>query len=272
MPLSTEELQKRIGSQQWTAHNIRLNAELTTMPGEPDFGATDLRLHAILRVLGMLFGADLSEVRVADLGALEGGFALALAQRGAQVLGIEARRRNIEKADLLRDHFGLPNLQFRLGDVKDFRVEKFGQFEAVLALGILYHLDRPVEWLRQLAAATARVLILDTHFAPADDAAMAQLDGRLNALGPLETQAVGGSIVEGRWFHEFSEGADPEAQLWASYSNHKSFWLTKKSLIRSVWEAGFPLVFEQHDYSCDNYELFNVTYPRCMLVGVKGSG
>lgn len=268
MPFSTEELRKRIGSQQWTAHNIRLNSECTTRPGEPDFNETDLRLHAILRVMDMLFGPRLADVRVADLGCLEGGFALALAQRGAQVLGIEARRRNIEKAELLRDHFGLPNLSFQLSDVKDFKADRFGQFDLVLALGILYHLDQPVEWLRQISTATRRALILDTHFAPADDVSMSRLDSRLT-LGPLERQTSGGSTVEGRWFHEFPEGADPEAQLWASYSNHKSFWLTKESLVRSVAQAGFPLVFEQHDYSCNNYDLFNVTYPRCILVAIR---
>jgi len=268
MPFSTEELRKRIEKQQWTAHNVRLNAECTTRPGEPDFNATDLRLHAILRVTDMLFGPRLNGIRVADLGCLEGGFSLALAQRGAEVLGIEARRRNIEKAELLRDHFDLPNLRFQLSDVKDFKAESFGQFEVVLALGILYHLDQPVEWLRQIAATTRRALILDTHFAPADEQTMSRLDSRLT-LGPLERQTCGGLTVEGRWFHEFPEGADREAQLWASYSNHKSFWLTKESLVRSVSHAGFPLVFEQHDYSCNNYDLFNVTYPRCILVGIR---
>jgi SAM-dependent methyltransferase len=269
MPFSTEQLSEKLAVQQWTSHNIRLNADCTTMPGEPDFIATDLRLHAILRVLNMLFGANLGGVRVADLGCLEGGFSLALAQRGAEVLGIEARHRNLEKAALLRDHFGLPNLRFEVGDVKDFGSDSGGQFDVVLALGILYHLDEPAHWLRRVAAATRRVLILDTHFAPADDAAMSLIDPRLSALGPLETQDVNGALVKGRWFHEFADDADREAQLWASYSNNRSFWLTKQSLVRSTWQAGFPLVFEQHDYSSGSYELFNFTYPRCMLAAIK---
>jgi SAM-dependent methyltransferase len=268
MSLSTEEIRARIATQHWTAHNIRLNSECTTIPGEPDFIATDLRLHAILRVLNMLFGANLGGVRVADLGCLEGGFSLALAQRGAEVLGIEARQRNVEKATLLRDHFGLPNLRFQTGDVKDFGSDPGGQFDVVLALGILYHLDEPAQWLKQVAAATRRVLILDTHFAPADDAAMSLIDPRLS-LGPIETQDVSGALVKGRWFHEFADDADREAQLWASYSNSRSFWLTKESLVRSTWQAGFPLVFEQHDYSSGNYEMFNFTYPRCMLAAIK---
>jgi len=269
MPFSTEELRTKIASQQWTAHNVRLNAECTTITGKPDFMATDLRLHAILRVLDMLFGPRLNGVRVADLGCLEGGFSLALAERGADVLGIEARRRNMEKAVLLQQHFGLPNLRFQLGDVKNFSSNGAGQFDVVLALGILYHLDQPALWLQRVAAATSRVLILDTHFAPADDAAMSLLDPRLSALGPLESQEAGGLVAEGRWFREFAEHADRESELWASYSNSRSFWLTKKSLLRSTRDAGFGLVLEQHDYSSDSYEFFNVTYPRCMLIAIK---
>jgi SAM-dependent methyltransferase len=270
MLLSTEELHRRIAGQRWTAHNIRLDAECTTIPGEPDFLETDLRLKAILRVLDMLFGANLGGVRVADLGCLEGGFSLALAQRGAEVLGVEARHRNIEKATVLKDHFGLRNLKFQTADVKEFAPDAGGQFDAVLALGILYHLDQPAQWLRRVAAATRRVLILDTHFAPAEDADLSLLDPRLRVLGPIETQDAEGCLVKGRWYREFAEDTDPEDQLWASYSNSSSFWLTKESLIASLSRAGFPLVLEQHDYySVSNYELFNVTYPRCMLIGIK---
>jgi SAM-dependent methyltransferase len=269
MPFSTEELRKALAGQQWTTHNIRLNAECTTMPGQPDFIETDLRLHAIVRVLDVLFGANLGGLRIADLGCCEGGFSLALAQRGADVVGIEARHLNLEKANLLRDHFGLKNLRFDLADVKDFAPDAHGQFDVVLALGILYHLDQPVQWLQRVAAATCRVLIVDTHFAPADDTAMSKLDPRLSALSPLESQDIGDWKPKGRWFHEFDESAERESQLWASYSNSRSFWLTKESLLQSIVKSGFSLVLEQHDYSAGNFELFNVTYPRCMLVAVR---
>jgi SAM-dependent methyltransferase len=269
MPFSTEELRKALAGQQWTSHNIRLNADCTTMPGQPDFMETDLRLHAILRVLDMIYGENLGGLRVADLGCCEGGFSLALAQRGADVVGIEARHLNVEKANLLRDHFGLKHLRFDVADVKDFAADAHGQFDVVLALGILYHLDQPAQWLRRVADATRRVLIIDTHFAPADDAAMSKLDPRLSALGPLEDADVKDWKPKGRWFHEFDESADRESQLWASYSNSRSFWLTKQSLLQSIQRAGFSLVFEQHDYSMDNFELFSVAYPRCMLVAIR---
>jgi SAM-dependent methyltransferase len=264
MPLSTADLRARIAAEPWTSHNVRLNDEVTTMPGEPDFLATDLRLLAILRVLDLFFGPNLAGLRAADLGCLEGGFSLALAQRGVETLGIEARRRNLAKARLLREHFELPNLNFELGDVKEFRRQSKGEFDIVLALGILYHLDRPMEWLKQIAETTRRVLILDTHYAPAFEEERKRLDPTL-PLGPL----VNMDNFQGRWFREYGDDADREHQLWASYSNQRSFWMTKESLLLNLLYAGFPLVFEQHDYSAGFYHRTAVTHPRTMLIALK---
>ncbi len=269
MALSTEELRRRLSGQQWTAHNIRLNDELTTWSGHSDFLATDLRLRAIERIFRFAFGDRVPELRIADLGSLEGGFALAFAQRGARVLGLEARKANFEKLALLCDHFDLPGLQFELGDVKDFTAERFGVFDAVLALGILYHLDSPAQWLRQASNATSKVIVIDTHFAPGDDASMRQIDPRISNLSEIETVTVQGASYRGRWFKEYEPNTSPEDQLWASYSNWRSFWLTKESLFRAVRDAGFQLVLEQHDYSADNYERFNIEFPRTLLVGIK---
>lgn len=148
-------------------------------------------------------------------------------------------------------------------------MEQYGEFDVVLALGILYHLDQPAQWLRQIARTTRRVLVIDTHFAPEDYAALARIDPRIANLSPLEKPEGELSPYEGRWFFEFPEGTDPEAQLWASYSNYRSFWLTKESLLLATWHAGFPLVFEQHDYSAGSYKNLNYTFPRTMLVAVK---
>jgi hypothetical protein len=65
---------------------------------------------------------------------------------------------------------------------------------------------------------------------------------------------------------------DAENQLWASYSNRSSFWLTKESLLRALLRAGFDLVLEEHDYSADFYEHFTEVFPRGMFLAIKSSG
>ena len=238
------------------------------MPGTPDFMETDLRLKAILRALSFFYRGQLTGLRVADLGALEGGFALAMAQQGMEVTGVEARQMNLAKMMLLKEQFDLPQLDFRLDDVKNFTRERFGTFDVVLALGILYHLNDPVAWLRQISEMTRGVLVVESHYAPADNHTLKHLDSNLK-LGPLVQGASNGFQYEGRWFFEFKPGADPEVMPWASYSNSSSFWLTKKSLALALMHAGFGLVLEQHDYSAPAYDLWNLTRSRCMFLALK---
>lgn len=269
MALSDKELQRRLAGQQWTAHNIRLSRDVTTLPGRPDFMDTDLRLHAILRSLSFIYGDNLAGLRVADLGCLEGGFTLALAQQGMSVTGIEARQQNLEKMMLLKEHFALSNVEFFHDDVKNFGREKYGSFDVVLALGILYHLEQPVAWLRQITEATGAVLIIDSHFAPADDTAVELLDPALKHLGQLQRFEDSGVTYEGRTFFEYGPDVDREGQLWASYSNGSSFWLTKESLLRAVMRSGFNLVLEQHDYSAESFDFHSVKRARGMYLAIK---
>lgn len=163
MALKSDELRSRLAGQRWTAQNIVLNAEVSTLPDRLDFLTQSPHLRAVLRSTAAFCGADFGALRVADLGCLEGGFSLAFAQRGAEVLGVEGRAENVDKCLLLRDHFALPNLKFAKADVKDFTRERFGEFDVILAMGILYHLDSPVSWLRQVGEATRSVLFVESH-------------------------------------------------------------------------------------------------------------
>jgi SAM-dependent methyltransferase len=271
--LTEDVLRKRLAGQNWTAHSLELLPGLCTVPSLSPFLTTNLHLLAILRLLDLLYPNGLSGLRVADLGCLEGGFALAFAQRGAHVVAVEARPENIEKCLLVKEHFDLPNLSFVQADVKSFNADSFGSFDVVLAMGILYHLDDPVASLLDMAKATAGVLFVDTHFAPADDHTMSVLDPRLRTLGPLTTGSFGTWPYKGRLFREYDTEAQRDSMPWASYSNPSSFWLTKGSLISALHVlCGFGVVMEQYDHYSSAYEAFSTSYPRCMFVGVKPAG
>lgn len=269
MALTEDELRGRLREQAWTAHNLELAPGVFTRPGGPPFESTNFHLQAILRLLGILYPQGLAGVRVADLGCLEGGFSLALARRGARVTGVEVRADNVDKCELVREQAGLPGLRFVHCDVRQFERWRFGGFDVVLALGILYHLDDPVPWMHQLASLTDRVLLVDTHFAPEDDAALAELDPRLRGVGALEERAFGGFAYRGRRVHEFDDADQGEATLWASYSNAESFWLTKESLLAGLTACGFPAVWELHDHFGSQHTFFNRRYPRCFLAALK---
>lgn len=271
MPLSTEELRARLAARPWTAHNVVLNAEVSTLPGAIDFVEENGIVRAVRRTVESFLGADLRGVRIADLGCLEGGFSLAFARRGAEVLGIEARPENVEKCRLLEEHFALPNLRFDRADVKEFSRERFGAFDVVLALGILYHLDDPVGWLARLGEATEALLVVETHWAPDADDAVERLRPEIRRLGPAETFVRGGSEYRGRWFREYESDAERDAMPWASYSNPRSFWLTRPSILRAVAAAGFDLVYEQYDHWIHRYEAAVAENPRGTFVGGKSA-
>ena len=253
---------------------MKLADGLSTIPGRPEFFATDTRLAAIRRVLRLRFGDDFAGLRIADLGCLEGGFAAALALDGAAVVGIDARSANLEKADVLRRHFDLQSLSFELADVKEFTVDRFGHFDVVLALGIAYHLDRPAAWLRQIGHATRSVLVVDSHVAPADDERLALMRSDIRELSPLEMELIGGSAYVGRWFAEFDEHITDlarEEQLWAAWSNHRSFWLTEESLLRALMDAGFDIVAQQHDATLGEYSYYRHEFSRGMYVALRSA-
>lgn len=266
-PLPPEALRQRLSSQRWTAHNLELAPGVWTMPGEPGFIETNGNLQSIRRLLAHVFPEGMSTLRVADLGCLEGGYSLGLAQLGATVVGVEVRPENIDKCGLVRAQSGLSNLSFVAEDVKEFTARRFGTFDVVLALGILYHLDDPVTWLRQIAAATRRLLFLDTHFAPLGD--LSDLDERLGGLGPLEQRQDGDALYEGRWFHEFTSTDQRDGMPWASWSNASSFWLTKQSLLSAILGASFDCVWEIHDSWGHIHNRLQQSYPRCRLAALR---
>ena len=133
-----EAIEARYGP--WTAHNIRLADDVYTISAEP--AGDEVKLRRVTQLALDVCGGSLDGVRVLDLACLEGMYALELARRGAAVMAIEGREANIEKARFAARTLSI-DVDFQLGDVRDLSREQHGEFDVVLALGILYHLDAP---------------------------------------------------------------------------------------------------------------------------------
>lgn len=245
-----QEVVERFGP--WTAHNIHLGGDLYTVGAGPS--ADDVKLRRVTQVVSDLAGRPLSDLRVLDLGSLEGLYAIELARHGARVLAVEAREANIEKMRFAKEALGLDNFDIAADDVRNLSAEKYGHFDAVLCLGLLYHLDAPdvFHFTARIAEVCRRVAVFDTHVSLAGEA----------------TRTYEG---EEYWGSDFLEHAEEEteeqrkAKLWASVGNPNSFWLTKPSLNNLLARVGFTSVYECHNPS-------EVSKPsdRVTLVGVKG--
>jgi SAM-dependent methyltransferase len=122
----------------FTAHNIRLDSGVETKPELGFLLADHPWCVSAKRILETVFPSDKSRVRVADLGCLEGGYAVEFARMGFQVLGVEVRESNMAACRHVQSGLNLPNLQF----VQDnaWNVAKHGPFDAIFCCGLLYQL------------------------------------------------------------------------------------------------------------------------------------
>lgn len=194
----------------------------------------------------------LNQCRVLDIASLEGGYSAEFAKRGAEVLGVEGRRINIERS---QSRHTMPNLKFVQDDVRNISREKYGQFDIVLCLGILYHLDSPdcFKLLESIGEVCTGFAIIDTHVA-------LKLD---KTVKYKERDYHGWLFTE--YDHEPTE-KETEETVWASIGNRKSFWMTKPSLVNAIIDSGFNSVYESQ------YPAWNdIPADRVALIAIKGT-
>jgi SAM-dependent methyltransferase len=175
-------------------------------PGEPE------RVAGVLELIRAR--ADIPGLRVLDLACRTGAFSTALANAGAEVLGIEGRPENFNRIP------SSSGARFELGDVRDLSVARHGTHDVTLCLGILYHLDAE-DALRLLAAmrqVTTGFAIIDTHVGV-----------------PATIVEVAGREYLGHWYGE-------PPGLWSSIGNPRSFWFTPESLDAAVYAAGWATI------------------------------
>jgi tRNA (mo5U34)-methyltransferase len=122
------------------------------------------RLEMVRRVVEGHFGRRMKEVRAIDVGCHEGFYAVAMARAGVkEVLGVDVREGNLEKARFVAETLGLGNLSWRQANCEELRVEETGTFELCLFLGLLYHLENPMLCLRNLARITTELCVVETQ-------------------------------------------------------------------------------------------------------------
>jgi SAM-dependent methyltransferase len=278
------------GTLRFVGHNIDLGNGRVTRQESPETLEQSEHLRSVLRTLQVLVPqSQIGSTRIVDLGCLEGGYSLAFAKMGFDVLGIEAREDNVRKCEWVKSHFTLPNLRFVKDDARN--LARYDPFDVVFCAGLLYHLDYPVAFIDLMGRMTRRAVIIHSHYAQAEDPryeppprpsllqritqrlgrsagqpAATRHDYHLSALTRHEGRA-------GRWYPEFDEQVSPaqmEQAVMSSHANLRSFWLVKEELIDAVRAAGFGIVYEQYDFLpsavVDDYIR---RHDRSMFVGVK---
>lgn len=221
------------------SHNLLLPDGRTTMPGGSFIDRSPLALAALRAAAEFAPAGPSGRPRVLDLGCREGGFAIAFADAGYDVVAVDARQTNVDRARWAVGRRGLEDsVDVVCADVRD--IAELGTFDIAFCCGLLYHLDRPVAFLRELSDLTGRLLILNTHYAEARPSPTFALSEVIEHEG-----------VRGRWYRDLEPGTTPEAMeanRGASWGNELSFWVDKRELLETLRTAGFPLVMEQYDF------------------------
>ena len=147
------------------------NAPVKTMEFTDNFGAAifaddnaqrmQFRTELIGGTLELLFGAELAQMDLLDIGCNSGWFSFDLAERGARsVDGVDLRPNNIEQARFLKGYFGLENTSFEVADATAFHEDR--QWDGVLNLGVLYHVTDPLQFMRRTYELCKRFAVVDT--------------------------------------------------------------------------------------------------------------
>jgi Methyltransferase domain len=227
-----EEMQQVIErSGDWTDHNIHIAGDLYTIGAD----VISTRLRRIVQIVSDVSHAPLASLRILDLACLEGLYAVEFARQGAQAVAIEGREANLEKVWFVKKALGLANLDLHQDDVRNLSPEKYGEFDVVLCLGILYHLDVPdvFHFVENISRVTRRFAVFDTYVSTASQ----------------ELRTHGGNPYWGREVFEHEPDAPLEERLryrWRSLDNPKSFWITRRSLYNLLLASGFTTVYECH--------------------------
>jgi SAM-dependent methyltransferase len=224
-----QDIIKKYG--EWTAHNIDLGNGIYTISDQQS-GYSPMP-RRFLQVANDIMGKPIKDMRVLDLACLEGAYAIEFARNGAEVVGIEGREANIEKAFFAKKVLGLDNLTFVKDDVLNLSKEKYGEFDVVICSGILYHIDAPevFSFIKSIYEVTTKLAFFDTQFS---------LSGRDSV--EFEGKTYYGNVYKEHY--ETASDEDKEKVLWASLNNNNSFWFTKPSLFNFLNEAGFNSTYE----------------------------
>ncbi|MEO5721704.1 MAG: class I SAM-dependent methyltransferase [Chthoniobacterales bacterium] len=153
---------------------------------------------------------------ILELGSLEGGHTIALAQRPGvtDVLGVEGRAVNLARAQLAVRLLEARKVQLVEADLEHAELAQFGRFDAIFCCGLLYHLPEPWRLLRQFPGVSSRAFLW-THYClePDADRVVEGYAGRMQSEGGLDEPLSG-------------------------LSSH-AFWPTLEALQQMLRDAGF---------------------------------
>lgn len=151
-PPTVEQARRAMASVPHWYHRIEL------APGVVTPGITDSQ-HTLAH-LGL--PADCTGLRALDVGARDGFFSFELERRGAEVLALDYMPPEHTGFAVSRELLS-SSVRYVTDNVYNVTPERYGEFDLVLFLGILYHLRNPLQALDLLWEVCRERIFVETH-------------------------------------------------------------------------------------------------------------
>jgi len=143
-----------------------VNGASTKNPDPKTNGIHTTRAGIIFPFLDEFYKGRWQQIDCLDIACNQGWFSSQIAIRGAhQVTGIDIRESHIKMANTIKDLTNLTNLTFKVQDFLEIDTAANEKADLVLFLGILYHLDNPLQAIRKIRSLTKNLCIIETQVA-----------------------------------------------------------------------------------------------------------
>ncbi|HUY65095.1 MAG TPA: class I SAM-dependent methyltransferase [Acidimicrobiales bacterium] len=192
---------------------------------------------------------NLRDMRVLELGPLEGGHSYMLDRMGvAEVTAIEANRRAYLRCLVVKEVLGMPAAHFLCGDFMAYlrdAVSRGDRWDLCLAVGVLYHQQDPVALL-ELACSVSDRLLLWSHYY---DGAILGRRPELAANFPSSRSQTTAGFTHTLHRHEY--GASLGWQGFCGGLDTWTTWMTRADIFGALEHFGFEVTataFDDHDH------------------------
>ncbi len=164
---------------------------------------------------------DIKGKSILELGCLEGLHTLMLHLLGAKmIVAIEGREDNFIKSLMVKNAFHLDRSTVMFGDIEEILFILPASFDICIALGVLYHLENPIETVYRIGELVGTLFIW-THYSVDSYPAGEMVDVRFNNV-----------VYRGKFVSE-------DTNHYLSGIKKKSFWVFRDDVFRLLRDAGF---------------------------------
>jgi len=163
--MENKEIIQKINSFPMWHYQFNLRGNLTPIRDQTKINRHAQRKKYFFDPLVELLGGSLKGKRVLDLGCNAGFWSLCAIEQGCEeVVGIDGRQMHIDQANFVFEvnQVEKHRYDFVVGNIFDLDLRKFGTFDIVFFLGLMYHINKPIVLLEKITQVNNDILLIDT--------------------------------------------------------------------------------------------------------------